>query len=334
MLPICWLPATYRRLDDDILMLLWLSPAIAMLLAHFTKAKPLLLESKVLFIGLTLMTLWLLIDNYIGISSIGIAGYLLVVALAYLLNSKTPTESLFNFVNTWAINTIGIMLAIITAFYFNSLFAPLVVIFIYSMCVFGMNRRYILCRENTPFHLLCLTAISIISWLILLIGVSESKVDTMLFALVPVFILLSVFVLKKRDMLPLGKIFGANNHLLELGMHSYLAVTYVLGCLDLGSMSLAIAPLLAVHGATILFLKTRTTTTVRYSFILILLGITKLALIDTANVVLWQKVMLFIGIGVFILFASFWYQKLVSKDAELLADISHDGNDPVSAKTE
>jgi len=139
MLPICWLPATYRRLDDDILMLLWLSPAIAMLLAHFTKAKPLLLESKVLFIGLTLTTLGLLIDNDIGISSIGIAGYLLVVALAYLLNSKTPTESLFTFVNTWAINTIGIMLAIIAAFYFNSLFAPLVVIFIYSMCVFGMN---------------------------------------------------------------------------------------------------------------------------------------------------------------------------------------------------
>jgi uncharacterized membrane protein len=125
-------------------------------------------------------------------------------------------------------------------------------------------------------------------------------------------------------MLPIGKIFGAQNHLLELGMHSYLAVTYVLSCLDLGDMSLAIAPLLAVHGATILFLKTRTTTTVRYSFVLILLGITKLALIDTANVVLWQKVMLFIGIGVFILFASFWYQKLVSKDAELLADIAHD----------
>ena|GEM_PF-4534808 len=166
--------------------------------------------------------------------------------------------------------------------------------------------------------------VSIISWFILLIGVSESKLDSILFTLIPMFILLSVFVLKKRDMLPLGKIFGAQNHLLELGMHSYLAVTYVLACLDLGSMSLAIAPLLAVHGATILFLKTRTTTTVRYSFILILLGITKLALIDTANVVLWQKVMLFIGIGVFILFASFWYQRLVSKDAEVISDIVHD----------
>ncbi|MFT6703300.1 MAG: putative membrane protein, partial [Pseudomonadales bacterium] len=84
------------------------------------------------------------------------------------------------------------------------------------------------------------------------------------------------------------------------------------------AFDLAIAPLLAIHGTIILFVKNKTKATVRYSFALILLGIAKLALIDTANAVLWQKVMLFIGIGVFILLASFWYQKLVSKDAEAL----------------
>ncbi len=327
ILPICWLPATYRRLDDDILMLLWLSPAIAMLLAHFTKAKPLLLESRALFIGLTFMTLWLLLDKNLGISVIGLAGYLLVVALAYFLNNKTPSKNQFQFVNHWAINTTGIMLAMIVAFYFDSLLLPLFVITSCSMFVIGMNRRSVICHENRSFHLFYLAAVSIFSWLILLIGVSGGTVNSILFALVPVSILLSVFVLKKRDMLPLEKLFNSQNRLLELGMHSYLVVTYVLICLDLDNynMSLAIAPLLAVHGATILFLKTRTKLTVRYSFALILLGIAKLALIDTANVVLWQKVMLFIGIGVFILFASFWYQKLVSKDAELFDEtLSHE----------
>nr|WP_297348049.1 hypothetical protein [uncultured Glaciecola sp.] len=48
------------------------------------------------------------------------------------------------------------------------------------------------------------------------------------------------------------------------------------------------------------------------------MGVAKLTLIDTTKVVLWQKVMLFIGIGGFILFASFWYQKLVSKGAQLV----------------
>jgi uncharacterized membrane protein len=44
-----------------------------------------------------------------------------------------------------------------------------------------------------------------------------------------------------------------------------------------------------------------------------LLGIIKLALIDASNALLWQKVILFMGIGVFILAASFWYQKWVNK---------------------
>jgi uncharacterized membrane protein len=76
---------------------------------------------------------------------------------------------------------------------------------------------------------------------------------------------------------------------------------------------LLIAPTLAIHGALILFMKDTRVFTVKYSFGLILLGIIKLALIDTANALLWQKVVLFMGIGVFILAASFWYQKLVRK---------------------
>ncbi len=63
----------------------------------------------------------------------------------------------------------------------------------------------------------------------------------------------------------------------------------------------------------ILFLKNRNTTTIKYSFLLISLGIMKLALIDAANALLWQKVLLFMGIGIFILFASFSYQKLMEK---------------------
>jgi uncharacterized membrane protein len=78
-------------------------------------------------------------------------------------------------------------------------------------------------------------------------------------------------------------------------------------------LDLLIAPVLAIHGALILFLKDKRISTVKYSFAIILLGIIKLALIDAANALLWQKVVLFMGIGVFILIASFWYQKLVTK---------------------
>jgi hypothetical protein len=322
LLPVCWLPSSYRRFDEDILMFLWLSPAIAVLLAYFTKAKPLLFESKVLFIGLTFSTLWLLIDNQLGISAAGLTGYILIIALAFLLNKKTVNDINFGFINHWAINTVGLMFAMSFASYFNSLLLPLLVISIYSVGVIGMHYRFALCLENKSWHMFYLAAVSIVAWLALLTEFTFSKANSILFTIVPAFILASFFVLKQRNRLPLTDKLVPNNQTFELGMHSYLLITYVLSCLALNdySMSLAIAPLLAVHGATILFLKSRTTITVRYSFSLILLGIAKLALIDAANVMLWQKVMLFIGIGVFILFASFWYQKLVSKDVELVGN--------------
>jgi uncharacterized membrane protein len=52
---------------------------------------------------------------------------------------------------------------------------------------------------------------------------------------------------------------------------------------------------------------------VKYSFVLIGIGIAKLALIDADSALLWQKVVLFMGVGVLILAASFWYQKLSSR---------------------
>ena len=114
----------------------------------------------------------------------------------------------------------------------------------------------------------------------------------------------------------LGKTFKLNS---DLFLHSITAISYVILCISLHEyrLNLLISPALAIHGALILFLKDRRLTTVKYGFGLMLLGIIKLALIDAANALLWQKVILFMGIGVFILLASFWYQKLVSNTDNL-----------------
>ena len=61
-------------------------------------------------------------------------------------------------------------------------------------------------------------------------------------------------------------------------------------------------------------MKDRRITTVKYSFALIMVGIIKLSLVNAVNALLWQKVIQFMGIDVFILAASFWYQKLISKE--------------------
>jgi hypothetical protein len=138
--------------------------------------------------------------------------------------------------------------------------------------------------------------------------------SNVMYVCIPVIFLIGALYQKNSLLINtrLGTSLGLN---FELFLHSIAAITYVTLFFALVDyrIDLLIAPTLAIHGALILFMKDTRVFTVKYSFGLILLGIIKLALIDTANALLWQKVVLFMGIGVFILAASFWYQKLVRK---------------------
>jgi hypothetical protein len=150
--------------------------------------------------------------------------------------------------------------------------------------------------------------------LLLVMGAWILMLTDVRYAFVPSLFLIAALYQKENKFKrsQLGQYLQLNS---ELFLHSVAAISYVILCISLNEyrVDLLIAPALAVHGALILFLKDRRITTVKYSFVLILLGIIKLAMIDAANALLWQKVILFMGIGLFILAASFWYQKLVSK---------------------
>ncbi|MNN92364.1 hypothetical protein D3C81_2106360 [compost metagenome] len=102
---------------------------------------------------------------------------------------------------------------------------------------------------------------------------------------------------------------------MDIVIHIIAAISYGFTFLALTQykLDLLIAPALVVHGIVILLALSDRLIKVKFAFVLILLGIAKLALIDAANGVLWQKVVLFIGIGLFLLFSAFWYQKLLLK---------------------
>jgi hypothetical protein len=141
------------------------------------------------------------------------------------------------------------------------------------------------------------------------------------YAIVPL-IFLATALYKKEHKFKYSRLGLALKLNTDLFLHTIAAISYVTLFASLATyrLDLLISPALAVHGALILFLKDRRLTTVKYSFGLISLGIIKLAFVDAANALLWQKVILFMGVGVFILLASFWYQKLVSRVNEELAN--------------
>ncbi len=48
LLPVCWLGSVIRRLEEDAVLLLWLSPLVALILSLVIKHRYLLLETKIL----------------------------------------------------------------------------------------------------------------------------------------------------------------------------------------------------------------------------------------------------------------------------------------------
>ncbi|NQY49264.1 MAG: DUF2339 domain-containing protein [Colwellia sp.] len=304
-IPICWVGSVIRRFEEESLMFLWLSPLIALLLARKVN-HPLLVKETQVLTGLASVAFVIAIGELSLINSIVVLlGFSSYYALAYLLNRKGSAH-LYQFICSWGILTLGFAIPNLIGSQADSLFYGIIIAAIYWGAAFNSLNLSEHLKRNEFFVITVNLLLLIGAWLLIL---PQSS-----YVIVPVIFIIACLYQKeyKFSHNKLGKKLQLNG---DLFLHSIAAITYVilLYSFEMYRVELLIAPALAVHGAMILFLKDRRITTVKYSFALILLGIVKLAMIDAANALLWQKVILFMGIGIFILLASFWYQKLANR---------------------
>ena len=306
LLPVCWVGTTIRRLDENALMILWLSPLLALFLAKTVKHQLIVKETKLLTVLASLAFILLTGQLKLIYSIIALAGFMVLYGAAFYFDKKMSRSELCQFICSWGLVSLGFSIPSIIGFQSNSLLIGLVVTSIFWVTYLGMLNFSEHLKRNEVFITMINVALIFAAW-----WLTSSHV---MYVCIPIIFLIGA--LYQKDTFyrntRLGTSLGLN---CDLFLHTITAVTYVtfFAALIGYRLDLLIAPALAVHGALILFMKDRRIFTVKYSFGLILLGIIKLALIDAANALLWQKVILFMGIGVFILAASFWYQKLVSK---------------------
>jgi len=309
LLPICWLGSVIRRFDENALMIMWLSPLIALFLANKIKHALLTLETKILT-GLTSIIMIMTIGQLSLLNGIvALLGFMSVYITAFIINKQADSSALtrlYHFICSFGVFSLGLAVASIIGFTLQSLFAFMVIYGLYWASCFHLITLSSHLKRN-EILISVANIIGIIgSWLLIALG------GEYVYAIVPLMFLIATLYNKHSRFThtKLSKAFSLHSDLL---LHSIFAMSYLVVMSSLAEFraDLLIAPALAVHGALILFIKDRRVTTVKYSFALIILGIIKLATIDAANALLWQKVILFMGIGGFILVASFWYQKLV-----------------------
>jgi len=308
LIPVCWLGSVVRRFDESSLLILWLSPLIALLLARKINHHLLLKEAKILT-GLASVAFAVVIGQLTLLNSaIALIGFSIFYVIAYLLNRK-EAKDFYQFICSWGVLSLGFAIPNIIAFQTDSLFYSAIVATLYWSTLFNVSYLSNNLKRNITFITVINLGLVIGAWLLI-----PSNTN---YVFVPVVFLLATLYQKDQSFIKvfLGEKLKLNS---DVFLHSVAAISYIALFTSLNEyqLDLIIAPALAVHGALILFLKNRNLVTVKYSFGLMLLGIAKLAMIDASSALLWQKVILFIGVGVFILAASFWYQKLVNRAEE------------------
>jgi hypothetical protein len=312
LLPVCWVGSTIRRLDENALMILWLSPLLALFLAKRIKHQLIIKEAKLLTVLASIAFILLVGQLKLVYSLMTLAGFMVFYGIAFYFDKKMSRSELCQFICSWGLVSLGLSIPSIAGFQSDSLLIGLVVMSIFWVTYLGMLNLSEHLKRNEVFITFINVALIFAAW-----WLTSSNI---MYVCIPVIFLIGALYQKNALFrnTQLGTSLGLN---CDLFLHTIAAITYVtlFAALVDYRLDLLIAPALAVHGALILFMKDRRIFTVKYSFGLILLGITKLALIDAANALLWQKVILFMGIGVFILAASFWYQKRVRKTEPELA---------------
>lgn len=306
LLPVCWVASVIRRFDEDAVMLLWLSPLIALGLARKINHHILQKEAQLLSILASIAIVVSISQLSFFNSTIALLGFAAFYAVGYWLNNQSPAPT-YRLICSCAFIGFGFVIPQFIGIQSHSLFWGCLSAAIYWAVAFNLVSQSLHLKRNEVLLTIINLLLVLAAWLYTLLEP--------IYACIPL-LFLTAAVYQQKSRFKFSKLSRKLNYFDDLLLHSIGAITYVtlFYGIDFYRLELLIAPALAVHGALILFLKDKRITTVKYSFALILIGIIKLAIIDAANAQLWQKVILFMGIGVFILMASFWYQKLVNKE--------------------
>jgi len=305
LVPICWIASATRRLEENVLLILWLSPAIALFFALNVKHTLIVKQAKALTVLASLVLMAAIGELSLINSLLALLGFMVFYGSSFLLNKK-QANPIYQFIGSWAVIALGFALPNLAGSYTESLLFAFLTGSIYWVSCLALISKFEHLKRNHTVILIINGLLVMSGWLLTL--------SNPFYSIIPV-LFLSIMIYQQRYFSTLSFITTFTKNNIHLLLHSVGVITYLflLTSLEHYRADLLIAPALAVHGAIILFMKNRHLTTIRYSFALITFGIIKLAFFDAASALLWQKVILFMGIGVFILAASFWYQKLISK---------------------
>jgi hypothetical protein len=313
VLPLTFLPSVIKHYNEYSAIAFWGSAAIAYLLGRIIKHPFIRTETLIVFAASALYNLGFYIAVYHSHASlcfvasmIGLAtfGYFVVNAglrHTTLLDKKIASLGLY-----FLAGCIAIYMQELT----NEIWAGAVT----SLYIFGLTlcagENKVLIRNRRLLGYLSFISIPM-SWLSITATGSSQAVSTSVWVILSAIILLT-FLIKSYILNRLNLRLFSNSKIGYTLQHILLSICGVF-ILSKWDLALLITPWLILHGSYLFFTHKQSKFIAKLALTFIACGLVKLGVVDAANALLWQKVALMIGIGIFMLAAAFVYQKRLSQ---------------------
>ncbi|MBM7073214.1 DUF2339 domain-containing protein [Shewanella sp. 202IG2-18] len=303
LLPICWLNSAFRNFESEIFLILWVSPLLAVLLSHKIKNKWLDIEAKVLFIISAITSVILIGDQTLLNGLIGICGFFACYAIGYRYLSENNQHTTKPFILGCGLISMSFILSIFIGKLANSFWVGFNVFNVYWLLAFYALVSIHQLQKHRMIIYVSLSLSLFITWGLLLLDYHYVSI-----ILIMILVLFISFPKHFKNTF-FGTLGGQNN---KLFLNATLSISYCCFVISLpfDNSHYLMAPLLVLHGIALLFIIDRSLINIRYSFSCVLLGVAKIAFLDTKTDLIWQKFVLLMGVGLVILISAFAYQKL------------------------
>ena len=313
VLPIILLPSIAKHYPEYLSLALLVAASVAYMLARWIKHPLIRSESLALSLLATLYALIATLDSpslFILPTLLSMAAgafyaiyflYLVKQRHRPLLDKKVASIALYFCSGLLAISTVHLS----NVYLAGTLFS------LYFFITYALRKQHPTLLRNTT-TIQCLVYVCLpLSWISILIAAQANIMSASLWLACNICLILTqVFFHEKWPHQAFNLI---RNPLKAYLFHHLLLATCTLVLLATWNLSLLIAPWLILQGSYLFFAPKQNHVIGKFALGFVFCGLLKLAFIDAANALLWQKVVLMIGIGIFMIAAAFVYQQRQSK---------------------
>jgi hypothetical protein len=313
IIPLAFLPSVLKHYMEFSALAIWCSAIIAYGLGRGVKHPLIRKEAFIIFASAALYNLGFYVDFYNSqllltclstLFGLGVLSYFLQTAYkrhVSLLDKNIASISLY-FTAACIAFYIGQWTNVYLAGALTSGY-----IFISALC---SPLHPTLLRNRTTFGYLCYFSL-LCSWLGIIAAGSFNIISSSLWGLLSLLISLT-FLVKAEALNRLNLKLFTDSQTGYTVQHILLAISAAF-LLHEWELALLISPWLILQGSYLFFTHKHSKFVAKLALGFIFVGLLKLGFIDAANALLWQKVTLMIGIGIFMLGAAFTYQKRLSQ---------------------